>query len=335
MGSDYKKQLKLVIFLVIAALIIVTLPQVFAGGFEVYTNQQIYSTFHPLFIYGTGDPATPLILRLYAPDGSTAEFKQIIVNQDGSFNLKLLDWPKSSTVFPYGTYTLEAIPQTGQTQKIDIKFSASTELKRIPIERDLNTDVFAPEIAAVNKPFRVFVQVTSDGQMVSAESVKVLSSSHIHSPNGKVQSLAMSLEMLHEGLYFVEYTPRIEGTYIFHMVAFSQGTQSHASAATLVLGQDIAGLARQVVTLNEVLNTASDELGILQTDIHGFGSTLKDASETIRDSVTKIDTSVTTMSTAVENIEEASLQVNSLLFPIVGAIAVILALQITILARRR
>ena len=327
--------LKLVVFIVIVALITVTLPQVFAAEFEVYTNQQIYSTPHPLYIYGTGDPNTPLVLRLYTPDGSTAEFKQIIVNSDGTFNLKLLDWPKTSTTFPYGTYTVEAIPQSGSPKKIDIKFSSSTELKRVPIERDLNTQVFAPEIAAINKPFRVFVQVTSDGLMVSSESIKVLSSSHIHSPNGKVQSLATSLEMLHEGLYFVEYTPRIEGTFIFHMVAFSQGTQSHASAATLVLGQDIAGLARQVVTLNEILNTASDELGTLQTDIHGFGSTLDDASETIRTSVTKIDTSVTSMSSAVANIEEASLQVNSLLFPIVGAIAVILALQITILARRR
>ena len=327
--------MKLVIFLVIAALVTVTLPQVFAAEFEVYTNQQIYSTPHPLYIYGTGDPNTPLVLRLYTPDGSTAEFKQIIVNSDGTFNLKLLDWPKFSTTFPYGTYTVEAIPQSGSPKKIDIKFASSTELKRVPIERDLNTQVFAPEIAAINKPFRVFVQVTSDGLMVSSESIKVLSSSHIHSPNGKVQSLATSMEMLHEGLYFVEYTPRIEGTFIFHMVAFSQGTQSHASAATLVLGQDIAGLARQVVTLNEILNTASDELGTLQTDIHGFGSALDDASETIRTSVIKIDTSVTSMSSAVANIEEASLQVNSLLFPIVGAIAVILALQITILARRR
>ena len=311
------------------------MPQVFAAEVEVYTNQQIYTTPHPLYIYGTGDPNTPLVLRLYTPDGSTAEFKQIIVNADGSYNLKLLEWPKSSTEFPYGTYTIEATPQLGPTKTIDIKFAASSELRQVPIERDLNTQVFAPEIAAVNKPFRVFVQVTSDGLMVSAESVKILSSSHIHSPSGKVQSLAKSLEMLHEGLYFVEYTPRIEGNFIFHMVAFSQGTQSHASAATLVLGQDIAGLARQVVTLNEVLDTASTELGTLQSEIHGFGTTLGDASETIRTSVTKIDTSVTSMSSAVANIEEASLQVNSLLFPIVGAIAVILALQITILARRR
>ena len=312
----------------------VSSPQVFAE-LEVYTNQQIYTTLHPLFVYGNGDPNTPLVLRLHAPDGTTAEFKQVITGSDGSFNLKLLDWPKSSTNFPYGTYSLEIIPQSGGSKTTDIKFASSTELIQIPIERDLNTQVFAPEIAAANKPFRIFVQVTSDGLMVSGESVKVLSSSHVHSPNDKVQSLALSLEMLHEGLYFVEFTPRIEGTYIFHMVAFSQGTQSHASAATLVLGQDIAGLSRQVVTLNEILGTASTELGTLQTEIHGFGSTLEGASSTISDSVTKIDTSVTSMSSAVQNIEEASLQVNSLLFPIVGAIAVILALQITILARRR
>jgi hypothetical protein len=59
------------------------------------------------------------------------------------------------------------------------------------------------------------------------------------------------------------------------------------------------------------------------------------ASDKIRGSLDEIDTSVASMSKAVTTIEEASLQVNSLLFPIVASIAVILALQITILARRR
>jgi len=308
---------------------------VFAEELKVYTNQQIYSTQHPLLVYGTGPENSPLILRLFAPDGTIAEFEQIITNTDGSFSHKMLDWPSSSTKYPFGTYTVEAITNTGDRQKIDIKFASSTELELVPIERKITTQVFAPEMAAADRPFRVFVQVTSDGLLVSGDAKKVLSSSHIHSPDGKVQSLAMSMEMLHEGLYFVEYTPRAEGTYIFHMVAFSQGTQSHGSAATLVLGQDIAGISRQVATLNDVLTTASDELGVLQTDIHGFGSTLEDASTKLRDSVTTIDASVSSMSSAVDNIEEASLQVNSLLFPIMGAIAVILALQISIIARRR
>ena len=301
----------------------------------MYTNQQVYATQHPLLVYGVGPENSPLVLRLFAPAGTIAEFEQIITGPDGSFSYKMMDWPGSSTKFPFGTYTVEAITNTGESQKIDIKFAATTELEMVPIERRIVTQVFAPEMAAADRPFRVFVQVTSDGLLVSGDAKKVLSSSHIHSPDGKVQSLATSLEMLHEGLYFVEYTPRMEGTYIFHMVSFSQGTQSHGSAATLVLGQDIAGISRQVATLNDVLTTASDELGVLQTDIHGFGSTLEDASTKLRNSVTTIDTSVASMSSAVDNIEEASLQVNSLLFPIMGAIAVILALQISIIARRR
>ena len=327
--------MKFLIFIILSLLITVSSPQVFAEELKVYTNQQIYSTQHPLLVYGTGPENSPLILRLFAPDGTIAEFEQIITNPDGSFSHKILDWPPSSTKYPFGTYTVEAITNTGESQKIDIKFASSTELELVSIERKITTQVFAPEMAAADRPFRVFVQVTSDGLLVSGDAKKVLSSSHIHSPNGKVQSLAMSMEMLHQGLYFIEYTPRIEGTYIFHMVAFSQGTQSHGSAATLVLGQDLGGISKQIVILDEVLTTASDNLNVLQTDIHGFGSTLEDASTTLRDSVTTIDASVASMSSAVDNIEEASLQVNSLLFPIMGAIAVILALQISIIARRR
>ena len=327
--------MKFLIFVILGLLITVSSPQVFAEELKVYTNQQIYSTQHPLLVYGTGPENSPLILRLFAPDGTIAEFEQIITNPDGSFSHKMLDWPSSSTKYPFGTYTVEAITNTGERQKIDIKFASSTELELIPIERKITTQVFAPEMAAADRSFRVFVQVTSDGLLVSGDAKQVLSSSHIHSPDGRVQSLAMSIERLHEGLYFVEYTPRIEGTYIFHMVAFSQGTQSHGSAATLVLGQDLGGISKQIVILDEVLTTASDNLNVLQTDIHGFGSTLEDASTTLRDSVTTIDASVSSMSSAVDNIEEASLQVNSLLFPIMGAIAVILALQISIIARRR
>ena len=327
--------MKFLFFVVLGILIIVSSPQVFATELQVYTNQQIYSTQHPLLVYGNAPANSPLVLRMFAPDGGIAEFEQIITNDDGSFSYKMLDWPSSSTQYPYGTYTIEAVANDGTRKQLDIKFASTTELELVTIERKITTEVFAPEMAAADRPFSVFVQVTSDGLLVTGDAKNVLSSSHIHAPDGKVQSLAMSVEMLHEGLYFIEYTPRMEGTYIFHMVAFSQGTQSHGSAATLVLGQDISGISRQIITLNEVLTTASDELDTLQTDIHGFGSTLEDASATLRQSVTTIDTSVTSMSTAVENIEQASLQVNSLLFPIMGAIAVILALQISIIARRR
>ena len=90
----------------------------FAEELVAYTNQQIYSTQHPLLVYGTGPENSPLILRLFAPDGTIAEFEQIITNSDGSFSHKMLDWPSSSTKYPFGTYTIEAITNIGESQKM-------------------------------------------------------------------------------------------------------------------------------------------------------------------------------------------------------------------------
>jgi hypothetical protein len=258
-----------------------------------------------------------------------------MTKNDGSFSTTLMKWPEPSTTIPYGTYVVEIVSQSGMSERMNIKFAPDSELVTIPIERSVQVTVFAPEIAASDRPFRVFVQVSSDGHLVHEEVKKLLTASHVHTPSDSVRSLTQQLERLHEGLYFVEYKPTQEGTYVFHMVANHQGTVSHGSAASLVLGQDLAGLSQEIVSLNQVLTTASTELDSLQSDIHGFGTTLELASDKINTGVSEIDTSVSSMSSAVANIEEASLQVNSLLFPIVGSIAVIVALQITILARRR
>ena len=331
----HHKQLKALPIVIIALLVASSSPDVFAESLELYTNQSVYSPQHPLFIYGEGSPNQPLIVRLFAPDGTTANFKQITVERNETFSTTLMMWPEPSTKIPYGTYVVEVVTQSGLSESINIKFAPSSELVTIPIERSVQVSVFAPEIAASDRPFRVFVQVTSDGHLIHEEVKKLLAATHVHTPSDSVRSLTQQLEMLHEGLYFIEYKPTQEGTYVFHMIASHQGTVSHGSGATLVLGQDLAGLSQEIVSLNQVLTSASTELGSLQTDIHGFGSTLEAASDKINTGVSEIDTSVSSMSSAVTNIEEASLQVNSLLFPIVGSIAVIVALQITILARRR
>ena len=335
MVTMYHKELKLIPVVIIALLVASSSPDVFAETLELYSNQSIYSEQHPLFIYGDGSPNQPLIVRLFAPDGTTANFKQIMVERNGTFSTTLMMWPEPSTKIPYGTYVVEVVSQSGLSETLNIKFAQDLELMTIPIERSVDVSVFAPEIAAADRPFRVFVQVTSDGHLIHEQVKKLLAATHVHTPSDSVRSLTQQLEMLHEGLYFIEYKPTQEGTYVFHMIANHQGTVSHGSAATLVLGQDLAGLSQEIVSLNQVLTSASSELGSLQTDIHGFGSTLESASDKINTGVSEIDTSVSTMSSAVTNIEEASLQVNSLLFPIVGSIAVIVALQITILARRR
>ncbi len=235
---------------------------------ELVTNNKVFSENQPLFVYGKGIPNENLIIRLFAPDETIARFDQIITNDDGSFSHVLLTWPQSSPSFPFGTYTIEVISteQNGVSQKIDVKFTSTTDLIGVPVERQINTLVFAPETAAVNNLFRVFVQTTSDGLLVGSDPSKLLETTHVHLPSGKVETLSDSFATLHQGLYFVDYTPREEGTFVFHVVAFSQGTISHGSAATLVQSQDLSGISDQIIQLNSVLDETSKELETLKLD---------------------------------------------------------------------
>jgi hypothetical protein len=297
---------------------------------QVSTSNQIYTQGQPIFVYGKAQPDEALIIRLFAPDGSISKFEQINTASDGSFNHVLLVFPESSPTFPFGTYTVEVISttQNGLAQKIDIKFASTTDTNIIPIQRTINTSIFAPETTAINIPFRVFVQTTSDGLLIGDNPNELLATTHVHLPSGKVDTLSNTFKTLHQGLYYTDYTSKEEGTIVFHIVSFNQGNISHASVATNVLTQDLGGISNQIIKLNSGLKETSNELTTLKSEIKGFGDTLNVAS-------TDIDSSVSTISSSVVNIEEASSQLNSLFFPIVASIGIIVALQITILARRR
>jgi len=318
-----------ILFLIFSILLVIQIPNSYAD-LDISTNSKVYAPSHNLQVYGTGLPEENLILRIFAPDETIAKFDQLTTNSDGSFNYSLLTWPKPSTNFPYGTYTVEVISteQNGISKKIDVKFLSTTELLDVPVERIVNTLVFAPETSAINHPVRVFVQITSDGLLIGNEPKELLGTTHVHLPSGKTVPLTNSFKTLHQGLYYVDYTPFEEGTHVFHVIAFSQGTTSHGSVATNVLSQDLGGISEQIIRLNEILDTTSKELDILKSEIEGFDNTLESASN-------KIDESTGTISTSVAFISEASSQLNSLLFPIIASIGIIVALQIAILARRR
>lgn len=306
------------------------IPNSFSEELELFTNSKVYAPAHTLQVYGNGLPEENLIIRIFAPDESIAKFDQIITNPDGSFNYILLTWPDPSTNFPYGTYTIEVISteQNGISQKIDVKFSSTTELLDVTVERFVNTLVFAPETAAISQPIRVFVQTTSDGLLIGDEPSKLLGTSHVHLPSGISVTLTNSFKTLHQGLYYVDYTPIEEGTHVFHVVAFSQGTTSHGSAATNVLSQDLGGISDQIIKLNSILDETSSELDILKSEINGFDTTLKYASS-------QIDENIGTFALSAKSISESSAQLNALLLPIIASIGLIVALQVTILARRR
>lgn len=337
MARDTMNELKALVGLLLFVLLSTNLSVVHAEKLQLFTDNKVYSDGQPLLVYGKAVPNDGLILRLFAPDGTIAKFDQITADSKGEFNHILIEWPVASTKFPYGTYTVEVISSQEKSfsQKIDVKFTQSTELVGVPISRIVNTLVFAPQTAAVNEPIRVFVQTTSDGLLVSGSPDELLGTSHVHLPSGEVVSLSTSFKTLHQGIYYADYTPHQEGTYVFHIISFTQGTISHGSAATVVLKQDIEGISNQIVQLNSILDATSGELDKLKEEIAGFGSTLEESQKSLTEANKNIDQSVGSISDSVSNIEEASGQFNSLFFPIVALIAVIIALQITILARRR
>ena len=300
------------------------------GTLDVYTNQLVFAPGEPIFVHGQAMPKEPIILRLFTPDDTIAEFEQIMTGDDGSFHHFLMEWDKPTTNLPYGTYILEVISnqQGGISKMVEVKFASTSDFVQVPIERNVSTIVFAPETAAVSRDFRVFVQTSSDGLLIGNDPDQILGTSHVHLPNGQVENLENDLKILHQGLHYVDYLPAIEGIYVFHMVTFDEGNISHGSGATNVLTQDISGISAQILELNDILDETKTELANLKQETSTFGSSLSDASSNLDDSVVLI-------SDSVGNIEEGSSQLNALLFPIVASIAIILALQIVIIARRR
>ena len=297
---------------------------------ELSTNSKVYSPEHTLQVYGTGLPGENLILRLFAPDESITKFEQIQTEPDGSFNYQLLTWPLPSSGTPYGTYVVEVLSteQHGLSKKIDIAFSSTTDLISVVVERDIDTVVFAPETGALNQSFRVFVQTTRDGLNIGNEPSLLLGNSMIHLPDGSSLSLKNYFKTLYAGVYYFDFTPRQQGTFVFQISVFNEGVTSKGFAATHVLSQNLGGINKQITKLNSVLDDTSNELNILKSEIKGFDTTLLTASD-------KIDKSTGSISASVEAISEASSQLNSLLFPIIASIGIIVALQITIIARRR
>tara|TARA_B110000438_G_scaffold294086_1_gene334920 strand:+ start:63 stop:1031 length:969 start_codon:yes stop_codon:yes gene_type:complete len=297
---------------------------------DISTNAKIYSPEHTLQVFGKGLPEENLIIRLFAPDESIAKFDQIQTNSDGTFNHQLLSWPNPSSGTPYGTYVVEVLSteQNGLSKKIDIKFSSTTELISVAVERQINTVVFAPETGALDKSFRVFIQTTRDGLNIGNDPDKLLGNSLIHLPDGSSVSLKNYFNTLYSGVYYFDFTPTQKGTHVFQISVFNAGVTSKGFAATHVLSQNLGGINNQIIKLNSVLDETSTELEILKSEIKGFDSTLLTASN-------KIDESTTTISKSVQTISEASSQLNSLLFPIIASIGIIVALQITIIARRR
>ena len=315
---------------VVLSILLAALPYVAYAELELTSSNRVYTSGQPLFVFGHAEPGEDIIVRMTGPDGTITKFDQITASPDGTFQHTVLVWPEVAVSFPYGTYTVEILStqQGGISRTLDVRFAPSSELVEVPVSRVINMLIFAPETSAVNNTMRIFVQITSDGLLVGNDPQNLLRTTHVHLPDGAVHDISSSFRALHQGLFYADYTPRMEGTYVIHAVAFSQGIISHGSAATTILSQDIGGISEQIIRLNDILAATSAELDGLKLEVGEFKDTLHQASG-------NVNASVGSISSSVDNIEDASSQLNSLFFPVMAIMGVLVATQIAILARSR
>src|SRR5207302_11479154 len=73
-------------------LILTNLSLVQAFALQIVTDKQVYSDGQPLLVYGKALPNEPLIIRLFAPDGTIAKFDQITADNNGDFDHILIRW---------------------------------------------------------------------------------------------------------------------------------------------------------------------------------------------------------------------------------------------------
>ena len=49
-----------------------------------------------------------------------------MAKNDGTFSTTLMKWPQPSTDFPYGTYVVQIVAQSGESERKNIKFAIIT-----------------------------------------------------------------------------------------------------------------------------------------------------------------------------------------------------------------
>ena len=67
------------------------------GTLDVYTNQLVFAPGEPIFVHGKAMEKEPIIIRLFTPDDTIAEFEQIMTDTDGSFHHFLMEWSNPTT----------------------------------------------------------------------------------------------------------------------------------------------------------------------------------------------------------------------------------------------
>jgi len=286
----------------------------YAQALELNVNQRIFSSGDTLVAYGKSVPNDSLIAELFNPAGSLVLRTQIDAGVEGSFSRILMEWPVSPTKqFRFGIYTLvvesSRDPELRATEVLSFQTSAGIAPT---VERELGVQISVPAVIGKDEVAKVIVQVTINNVLVKGDA-KTLRDSHIHFPDGSVKTID-TFTVLEDGIYLTDFNSTMLGHHTIHVQAFQQGLIASSVSGVFVEEGPILSLGNEIAKLNTNVESLRQET---------VGKT------------EEISKAVSDMGESVLNIGSAAGQVTSLLLPIIGMIAIIVALQATMLAKRK
>ena len=314
-----------------------------ASSVIVKVNQAIFVPGDSLVIFGKGFPNDLLLLELRDPSGKTLRLDSISSDENGFFTAQVFVWPQPSRNYVFGSYTVQITSSSVPTESSSVSFLFSGEDIRSgtvgeSLPHVLSVKLDSPAQVTTNSTFRIFVQVTFDGALVSVNPdslSQLLGTSHIHggslSTSGENGSSALSapiaislankFSIIHDGLYYADVKLDQDGVYIIHAVAFYNGFLSHDSRVITASPGSIGSIQQTVNELNSKLESTRIELDETK-------KALVESRNSIQDDIRRA-------SETVDQMQAASGQINSIILPVLVLISIIIALQISLFARIR
>lgn len=290
------------------------------GGLTLEVNQRIFSTGDTLVIFGRSVPNDSLIAELYNPKGALVLRTQIDVGVEGSFARILMQWSVPREQFPFGAYSLIVKSSTSEERRATEALSFQQPGPAGPgVQRELTIQINAPQVIGKNEVAKVVVQVAINGVLVKGDVKQALKDSHIHFPDGSIKPID-TFTVLEDGVYLTDFSSTMIGHHTVHVQAFQQGLLANGVAGIYVEEGPILSLGNEIAKVN-------DNIERLNSNIEGLRGETSERIDTI-------NTEVSNIGSQVSNIGSAAGQLTSLLLPIIGMIAIIVALQATMLARR-
>ena len=271
-------------------------------------NQKVFVVGDRLIVSGKSVPNDSLVAELFNPRSEPVARTQINVDANGNFEKELMRWPAVPTQkFPFDIYSLVVRSTLNEERRATEALRFQLTLTEIPQdgERELAVQLSVPSTIGMNETATVIIQVTINNILIGGDPQEMLKDSHIHFPDGSIRAIE-TFTVIEDGIYTTEFKGNMLGHHTIHVEAFREGLIANTVSGVLVQEGSFLSLAKGVSELNTNVE------GLRQETVEKTGE----------------------LSSSVSRIESASGQVTSLLLPIIGMIAIIVALQATMLARR-